>query len=149
MTRRFLPHLGLMIAGYLIAVVVASLVLLIVISLPHYAQSTSGWSNFILKGYGGGLAVLMFIMGLVAFPAWVATAIICELTALRSKFFYAFMGLATAFLAHFFFNGMDMSHIEAAYLVPSLISGVSGGLTYWAFIGKQAGAWLPKTEVKK
>lgn len=149
MSGRFLPHLGFMILGYFLAILVASLVLLLVISLPYFSQNTSGWSNFIWKGYGGGLTVLMFIMGLVAFPAWVATAIICELTALRSKYFYAFMGLATAFLAHFFFNGMDVSHIDAAYLVPSLISGVSGGLTYWAFIGKHAGAWLPQTgEVK-
>lgn len=143
MSRRFLPHLGFMILGYFLALLVASLVLLLVISLPYFSQNTSGWSNFIWKGYGGGLALLLFIMGLVAFPAWVATAVICELTALRSKYFYAFAGLATALLAHFFFNGMDLSHIEAAYLVPSLISGLSGGLTYWAFIGKQAGAWLP------
>jgi hypothetical protein len=134
-----------MIAGFLLAVVVASLVLLIVISLPHYAEGTSGWSNFIRKDLAAGLPVLMLIMALVAFPAWLVTAFICELTQLRSKYFYAFMGLATAFLAHFFFNEMDMSHIEAAFLVPSLISGLCGALTYWAFIGKQSGAWLPQS----
>jgi hypothetical protein len=147
MTRRFLPHLGLMIVGYIIAVIVASLVLLVVISLPHYTKTTSGWSSFIWKDLVGGLPVLMLIVTLVAFPAWLVTAFICELTALRSKYFYALTGLATAFLAHFFFNGMDLSHIEAAFLVPSLISGVCGGLAYWAFIGKQAGAWLPQTGV--
>jgi hypothetical protein len=147
-----LYRLMLMIAGYVAACVAASLVLTLGSAAPEWGdinqitnspdlQSIALWAVAIV-----GAAIIFAIAML---PALLVIAI-TEVFALRSVVVYGAIGAALALATAYGLNsygfdaggpaaqsGGDFAHEREVIAA----AGIAGGLVYWLFAGRKAGAW--------
>jgi uncharacterized membrane protein YvlD (DUF360 family) len=110
---------------------------LILLSGNVAAQSLGDLSEFLLAVVTIGFFYVVYH----GFHFWLLTVSIAEFGNLRSKYWFACMGLvdASSFVA-INYNGMrPMS--EGPFLISILSGGVAGGLTYWKLAGKHSGKW--------
>jgi hypothetical protein len=144
-----LYRIMMMLAGYMLACIAASLVLALGmlgsdwndlfaafgLNSAH-AQSTAMW---ILVGLG---ALIIFVVGFLPVALIVA---LTEGFALRSAIIYGVAGGALAlasafgldFAGHIASPGTDVAHEQEVFAA----AGIAGGLVYWLFAGRQAGVW--------
>jgi hypothetical protein len=139
----------MMFVGYVWACIAASLVLALGTLAPEWneffaafglqsphAQSVAMW---VVVGLG---ALVIFIVG---FLPTLLVIVIAEGFALRSVIVYGVIGAALALAAAY---GLDFGgHITAPdgdfnrEREVFAASGIAGGLVYWLFAGRKAGAW--------
>ena len=143
MKRPALLHFLLVLIGFGLAVAISCFVYTALLSLPFFFRATHGWVTIIWDDPLSAFGTLFAVNAIAVFPGWFIAMFIGELALIRSKYFYALVGAASALLAHLIFNSAFSASSDLAFLIPSMISGLCGGLTYWGFIGKQAGAWMP------
>jgi len=144
-----LVRLTMMLAGYAVACLAAALVLALGTLAPHWnevfaplgpqppqLQSAAMWVVVCLG------AIVIFFVG---FLPTLLVVIIAEGLALRSVVAYGAIGGALALAMAY---GLDF----AGYIAPAGIdiarerevfaaAGIAGGLVYWLFAGRSAGAW--------
>ncbi len=144
-----LARIFMMIVGYILACLAASLVLTLGTFAPiwndffaafgmqsHEARSAAEW---IIVGFGA------FIIFVVGFFPMLLVIVITEGFALRSIIVYGVIGGALALAMAY---GLDF----AGYVPPPDVdvarerevfaaAGIAGGLVYWLFAGRNAGAW--------
>jgi hypothetical protein len=142
----------MMIVGYICACVAASLVLTLGTLAPNWGdldalghslgEPSDGVPAVALWAVVGIGAVIVFAVGF--FPTLLAI-ILAEGFRLRSIIVYALIGAALALAAAYGldFGGYvrapdaDMIHEREVFAA----AGIAGGLVYWLFAGRRAGAW--------
>jgi hypothetical protein len=142
-------RITMMFVGYVWACVAASLVLAVATLTPQWdsffyalglqsphAQSVAMW---VVVGLG---ALVIFAVG---FLPVLLIVIVTEGFALRSVVIYGVIGAALAMVMVYGFDfagyvgapGSDLTHEREVFAA----AGIAGGLVYWLFAGRRAGAW--------
>ncbi len=140
-----LGQLVLMLAGYALASLAASTVIVALILSPF------GWTAEELPHVltGSLLVVIPFVALFVAFfaftPAMVALLAI-ELIGLKDWIWNALVGAAVGlavYLAHFDRVAIDApaSIGDAPFMLAFAAAGLAGGMAYWLVAGRSAGDW--------
>ena len=133
----------MMMFAYGLASVAASAVFTLGTLPPH-------WDDVIAAGFPplavwAIIAVGAAIIGGVAFLPTLAIVAIAEALALRSVLVYAALGGALALALSYGFDLTgDFSEPDAFFSHEREVfaaSGIAGGLVYWLFAGRRAGAW--------
>ncbi len=133
----------MMLFAYALASAAASAVFTLGMLTPH-------WDDVIAAGFPpvaawAIVAVGAAIIGGVAFLPALAMVAIAETFALRSVLIYAALGGALALAMSYGIDLTgDMNDPETYFSHEREIiaaSGIAGGLVYWLFAGRRAGAW--------
>lgn len=144
-----LARIAMMIVGYLLACLAASIVLTVGTLTPEWndlfgalgvhAREVESATLWTLAGLG---AVVIAVVGLL--PT-LLVVILAEGLALRSIIVYGVLGGALALAAAYgldFWREVGPAGGESAHEREVFAAaGIAGGLVYWLFAGRNAGAW--------
>jgi hypothetical protein len=134
----------MMMFAYGLASIAASAVFTLGTLNPHWDDVTA--AGFPPLAEWAIIAVGAAIIGSMAFLPALAIVAIGETFALRSVLFYATLGGALALALSYGFDLTgDFSEPDAFFSHEREVfaaSGIAGGLVYWLFAGRRAGAWI-------
>jgi hypothetical protein len=140
---RLLLRLVLVPLGYLVAVVVATLVIVFGSWKLGEAAAHPDTQVFAMFGFVFAAPVLLvMLLSLMWLPAAIGI-LISETFAIRSFLFHAGNGAVSAWIGWNLFGYVDDTRIPLNETLPVIAAGLAGGLTYWAIAGFSAGFWKP------
>jgi hypothetical protein len=140
---RLLLRLVLVPLGYLVAVVVATLVIVFGSWKLGEAAAHPDTQVFAMFGFVFAAPVLLvMLLSLMWLPAAIGI-LISETFAIRSFLFHAGNGAVSAWIGWNLFGYVDDTRIPLNEPLPVIAAGLAGGLTYWAIAGFSAGFWKP------
>jgi hypothetical protein len=140
---RLLLRLVLVPLGYLVAVVVATLVIVFGSWKLGEAAAHPDTQVFAMFGFVFAAPVLLvMLLSLMWLPAAIGI-LISETFAIRSFLFHAGNGAVSAWLGWNLFGYVDDTRVPLNEPLPVIAAGLAGGLTYWAIAGFSAGFWKP------
>ena len=140
---RLLLRFVLVPLGYVVAVVVATLVIVLGSWKLGAAAAHPDTVAFAIFGFVFAAPVLLVtLLSVMWLPAAIGV-LISEAFAIRSFIFHAANGAASAWLGWNLFGYIDDAHIPLNEPLPVIAAGVAGGLAYWAIAGFSAGFWKP------
>ena len=140
---RLLLRFVLVPLGYLVAVVVATLVIVFGSWKLGEAAAHPDTQVFAMFGFVFAAPVLLvMLLSLMWLPAAIGI-LISETFAIRSFLFHAGNGAVSAWIGWNLFGYVDDTRIALNDPFPVIAAGLAGGLTYWAIAGFSAGFWKP------
>jgi hypothetical protein len=140
---RLLLRFVLVPLGYLVAVVVATLVIVFGSWKLGEAAAHPDTQVFAMFGFVFAAPVLLvMLLSLMWLPAAIGI-LISETFAIRSFLFHAGNGAVSAWIGWNLFGYVDDTRIPLNETLPVIAAGLAGGLTYWAIAGFSAGFWKP------
>jgi hypothetical protein len=140
---RLLLRLVLVPLGYLVAVVVATLVIVFGSWRLGEAAAHPDAQVFAIFGFMFAAPVLLvMLLSLMWLPAAIGI-LISETFAIRSFLFHAGNGAVSAWIGWNLFGYVDDTRIPLNEPLPVIAAGLAGGLVYWAIAGFSAGFWKP------
>ncbi|HEX2352524.1 MAG TPA: hypothetical protein VHJ16_07070 [Xanthobacteraceae bacterium] len=140
---RLLLRLVLVPLGYLVAVVVATLVIVFGSWKLGEAAAHPDTQVFAMFGFVFAAPVLLvMLLSLMWLPAAIGI-LISETFAIRSFLFHAGNGAVSAWIGWNLFGYVDDTRVPLNEPLPVIAAGLAGGLTYWAIAGFSAGFWKP------
>jgi hypothetical protein len=140
---RLLLRLVLVPLGYLVAVVVATLVIVFGSWKLGEAAAHPDTQVFAMFGFVFAAPVLLvMLLSLMWLPAAIGV-LISETFAIRSLLFHAGNGAVSAWIGWNLFGYVDDTRVPLNEPLPVIAAGLAGGLTYWAIAGFSAGFWKP------
>jgi hypothetical protein len=140
---RLLLRLVLVPLGYLVAVAVATLVIIFGSWKLGEAAAHPDTQLFAMFGFVFAAPVLLVtLLSLMWLPAAIGI-LISETFAIRSFLFHAGNGAVSAWIGWNLFGYVDDTRIPLNEPLPVIAAGLAGGLTYWAIAGFSAGFWKP------
>ena len=129
--------------GYVLAVVVATLVIVFGSWRLGEAAAHPDTQAFAMFGFVFAAPVLLVVLlSLMWLPAAIGI-LISEAFAIRSFVFHAGNGVVSALVGWNLFGYLDDSGIALNEPLPVIAAGLAGGLAYWAIAGCSAGFWKP------
>src|SRR5215467_737111 len=129
--------------GYVVAVVVATLVIVFGSWRLGEAAAHPDTQAFAMFGLAFAAPVLLvMLLSLMWLPAAIGI-LVSEAFAIRSFVFHAANGAASAFIGWSLFGYIDDSGVPLNEPLPVIAAGLAGGLAYWAIAGFTAGFWKP------
>jgi hypothetical protein len=131
--------------GYFVAVVVATLVILIGSWKLGPVAVTSDPDAQAVAVFGFMFAAPILLVMLLS-VMWLPCAIgilVSEAFAIRSWMFHAGNGAVSAWIGWNLFGYIDASRILVNRPLAVIAAGLAGGLAYWAITGWSAGFWKP------
>ena len=142
---RFLLRFLLVPCGYIAAVIVGTLVILLGSwRLGEFAAlSDPDVPPFVIIGLAVAGPILLTVLVSIM---WLPSAIgilIAETFALRSWIFHATNGAVSAWIGWQLFGDFDASQIPLNEPMSIIAAGLAAGFTYWAIAGWNAGFWKP------
>jgi hypothetical protein len=140
---RLLLRFVLVPLGYLVAVVVATLVIVFGSWKLGEAAAHPNTQLFAMFGFVFAAPVLLVtLLSLMWLPAAIGI-LISETFAIRSFLFHAGNGAVSAWIGWNLFGYIDDTRVALNDPLPVIAAGLAGGLTYWAIAGFSAGFWKP------
>jgi hypothetical protein len=142
---RFILRLLLIPLGYFVAVVVATLVIVIGSWNLAPVAVTSDPDAQVVAVFGFVFAAPVLLVMLLS-VMWLPCAIgilLSEAFAIRSWMFHAGNGAVSAWLGWSLFGYIDDSRVPLNRPLAVIAAGLAGGLAYWAIAGWSAGFWKP------
>jgi hypothetical protein len=140
---RLLLRFVLVPLGYLVAVVVATLVIVFGSWKLGEAAAHPNTQLFAMFGFVFAAPVLLVtLLSLMWLPAAIGI-LISETFAIRSFLFHAGNGAVSAWIGWNLFGYIDDTRVSLNEPLPVIAAGLAGGLTYWAIAGFSAGFWKP------
>jgi hypothetical protein len=142
---RLLLRLLLVPLGYFVAVVVATLVIVIGSWNLAPVAVTSDPDAQVVAVFGFVFAapvLLVMLLSVMWLPAGIGI-LLSEGFAIRSWMFHAGNGAVSAWLGWSLFGYIDDSRIPLNRPLAVIAAGLAGGLAYWAIAGWSAGFWKP------
>jgi hypothetical protein len=140
---RLLLRFVLVPLGYLVAVVVATLVIVFGSWKLGEAAAHPDTQVFAMFGFVFAAPVLLvMLLSLMWLPAAIGI-LISETFAIRSFLFHAGNGAVSAWIGWNLFGYVDDTRIPLNEPLPVIAAGLAGGLIYWAIAGFSAGFWKP------
>src|SRR5882724_8074791 len=140
---RLLLRFVLVPLGYLVAVVVATLVIVFGSWKLGEAAAHPDTQAFAIFGFVFAAPVLLImLLSLMWLPAAIGI-LISETFAIRSFIFHAGNGAMSAFIGWNLFGYIDDTSVPLNEPLPVIAAGLAGGLAYWAVAGFSAGVWKP------
>ena len=140
---RLLLRFVLVPLGYLVAVVVATLVIVFGSWKLGEAAAHPDTQVFAMFGFVFAAPVLLvMLLSLMWLPAAIGI-LISETFAIRSFLFHAGNGAVSAWIGWNLFGYVDDTRVPLNEPLPVIAAGLAGGLTYWAIAGFSAGFWKP------
>jgi hypothetical protein len=150
MSRPLLIHMAFMALGYIMAVAVATTIFVGALGLAALALNQPSYFPFIGDDTGyinywlevpRTTVMGFFITGIFAFPVWSLSALYAEIKGEQRRYWYCGAG-AVAGVAAFVTVGLGGNFMSAPlHTLDASLSGLLGGLTYWAIAGRHSGAW--------
>jgi hypothetical protein len=138
---RLLLRLVLVPLGYLVAVVVATLVIVFGSWKLGEAAAHPDTQVFAMFGFVFAAPVLLvMLLSLMWLPAAIGI-LISETFAIRSFLFHAGNGAVSAWIGWNLFGYVDDTRVPLNEPLTVIAAGLAGGLTYWAIAGFSAGFW--------
>jgi hypothetical protein len=129
---RLLLRFVLVPLGYVVAVVVATLVIVL-----------GSWKLGAIFGFVFAAPVLLvMLLSLMWLPAAIGI-LISEAFAIRSFIFHAGNGAVSAWIGWSLFGYVDDTRVPLNEPLPVLAAGLAAGLAYWLIAGASAGFWKP------
>jgi hypothetical protein len=131
--------------GYFVAVVVATLVIVIGSWNLAPVAVTSDPDAQVVAIFGfvfAGPVLLVMLLSVMWLPAAIGI-LISEAFAIRSWMFHAGNGAVSAWIGWSLFGYIDDSRIPINRPLAVIAAGLAGGLAYWAIAGWNAGFWKP------
>jgi hypothetical protein len=131
--------------GYFVAVVVATLVIVIGSWNLAPVAVTSDPDAQVVAVFGFVFAAPVLLVMLLS-VMWLPAAIgilLSEGFAIRSWMFHAGNGAVSAWIGWSLFGYIDDSRIPLNRPLAVIAAGLAGGLAYWAIAGWSAGFWKP------
>ncbi len=142
---RLLLRFVLIPLGYFVAVVVATLVIVIGSWNLAPVAVTSDPDAQVVAVFGFVFAAPVLLVMLLS-VMWLPCAIgilLSEGFAIRSWMFHAANGAVSAWLGWSLFGYIDDSRVPLNRPLAVIAAGLAGGLAYWAIAGWSAGFWKP------
>src|SRR5262245_12531879 len=140
---RLLLRFVLVPLGYFVAVVVATLVIVLGSWKLGAAAAHPDTQAFAIFGFVFAAPVLLImLLSLMWLPAAIGI-LISEAFAIRSFMFHAGNGAVSAFIGWSLFGYVDDTRIPLNEPLPVLAAGLAAGLAYWLIAGASAGFWKP------
>jgi hypothetical protein len=140
---RLLLRFVLVPLGYVVAVVVATLVIVLGSWKLGAAAAHPDTQAFAIFGFVFAAPVLLvMLLSLMWLPAAIGI-LISEAFAIRSFVFHAGNGAVSAFIGWSLFGYVDDTRIPLNEPLPVLAAGLAAGLAYWLIAGASAGFWKP------
>ncbi|HET7022685.1 MAG TPA: hypothetical protein VFI58_18400 [Xanthobacteraceae bacterium] len=140
---RLLLRLLLVPLGYVVAVVVATLVIVFGSWRLGEAAGHPDTQAFAMFGLVFAAPVLLvMLLSLMWLPAAIGI-FVPEAFAIRSFVFHAANGAVSALIGWNLFGYIDESGVPLNEPLPVIAAGLAGGLAYWAIAGFSAGFWKP------
>ena len=143
MRRALGAHAVRMLFAYLAAAISCTSVMALVLGASILLSG-----NVVAKTLGGLVEFLFAIATIGSFIAvyngflyWLLAVSIAEFGNLRSKYWFACMGMVDAFSYVAIHQGGFGLFSDLRWLISILSGGVAGGVTYWALAGKHSGKW--------
>jgi hypothetical protein len=143
MRRAFLGHLFMILLGYALAAFAAAATISLIARLPSKSPDPYYWSKVFSYGpdIPGALLVGAYVVSIYAFPGWLVSVIIAEISKEQRAYAFAAAGVLTALLALYLADmGIEFTSMSVLSF-GLLIGGFFGGLVYWAVAGKRSGHW--------
>src|SRR6266545_4372313 len=140
---RLLLRFVLVPLGYVVAVVVATLVIVLGSWKLGAAAAHPDTQAFAIFGFVFAAPVLLvMLLSLMWLPAAIGI-LISEAFAIRSFVFHAGNGAVSAWIGWSLFGYVDDKSAALKEPLPVIAAGLAGGLAYWAIAGFSAGFWKP------
>jgi hypothetical protein len=140
---RLLLRFVLVPLGYFVAVVVATLVIVLGSWRLGEAAAHPDTQVFAIFGFVFAAPVLLvMLLSLMWLPAAIGI-LISETFAIRSFLFHAGNGAVSALIGWNLFGYIDETGIPLNEPLAVIAAGLAGGLAYWAIAGFSAGFWRP------
>ena len=140
---RLLLRFVLVPLGYFVAVVVATLVIVLGSWRLGQAAAHPDTQAFAIFGFVFAAPVLLvMLLSLMWLPAAIGI-LISETFAIRSFLFHAGNGAVSALIGWTLFGYIDDTGIPLNEPLAVIAAGLAGGLAYWAIAGFSAGFWKP------
>ncbi len=140
---RLLLRVLLVPLGYLVAVVVGTLVIVFGSWKLAAAAADADAQAFAIFGFVFAAPVLLvMLLSVMWLPAAIGI-LISEAFAIRSFMFHAGNGAVSAWIGWGLFGYLDDARIPLNQPLPVIAAGLAGGLAYWAVAGWSAGFWKP------
>jgi len=140
---RLLLRFVLVPLGYFVAVVVATLVIVLGSWRLGEAAAHPDTQVFAIFGFVFAAPVLLvMLLSLMWLPAAIGI-LISETFAIRSFLFHAGNGAVSALIGWNLFGYIDETGIALNEPLAVIAAGLAGGLAYWAIAGFSAGFWRP------
>jgi hypothetical protein len=140
---RFVSHLlrfVLIIAGFIAAIVAASLFMLALVW-GGMLRGDPETERLMSLAVGLSLPVVTAFAGYYAFVPGIAFAVLSEIAARRSWLFHSAGGMAVAIIALAIRSDMT---VRPGILMIVLAAGAVGGTVYWLIVGRSAGTMLDR-----
>jgi hypothetical protein len=142
-------NLAWMVFGYLVAVLVATLVTVALILVFSAFPDGGRFGSFytVAKDVASFIYVGLLITVSYAFPGWLISVIIAAYRSISDKRYFIIAGALTALLAHLILAGLSgggpMFNMtgEPSSVVCSVIGGLCGGWAYWRVAMVRFGRW--------
>ena len=129
--------------GYLAAVVVATLVIVLGSWKLAAAAADPDTQVFAVFGFAFAAPVLLvMLLSVMWIPAGIGV-LLSETFAIRSFLFHAANGAVSAWIGWSLFGYLGDSDVPLNQPLPVIAAGLAGGLAYWAIAGWSAGFWKP------
>ncbi len=143
MTRPFFIHFLFMALGYALAVLVATTVVVLIQGAPTIFPDQGAWGSFYryLNDFPAKFLFGLMMTALYGLPGWLISVVIAEWQGKRGKYWFAFAGVLTAFLAILFASRFQRLFDDWLMNGGILVGGFCGGLAYWAVAGKTSANW--------
>src|SRR5262249_25829031 len=140
---RLLLRVLLVPLGYVVAVVVATLVIVFGSWRLGEAAAHPDTQAFAMFGLVFAAPVLLvMLLSLMWLPAAIGV-LVSEAFAIRSSVFTAATGAVSALTGWTFFGYRADGGVALTEPLPVIAAGLGGGLAYWAIAGFSAGFWKP------
>jgi hypothetical protein len=140
---RLLLRFVLVPLGYFVAVVVATLVIVLGSWRLGQAAAHPDTQVFAIFDFVFAAPVLLvMLLSLMWLPAAIGI-LISETFAIRSFLFHAGNGAVSALIGWNLFGYIDETGIPLNEPLAVIAAGLAGGLAYWAIAGFSAGFWKP------
>ncbi len=142
--------LAWMVLGYLVAVLVATLVTVALIlalsALPDGGQFGSFYN--LIKDVAGFITVGLLITVSYAFPGWLICVVIAAYRSLNRRVYFLISGALTALLANALLEGLSGGGLMfnatgelGGVVLASIVGGAFGGWAYWRVAVVRFGKW--------
>jgi hypothetical protein len=149
MRRAFFGHMVLMLLGYALAVIFATLVALLALSIlapllnpPRPASFADFWRDLPTVYLVG----VILLTGAFALPGWLVFTVFAEIRGERRMYWFAAAGMLAAILAQVLIGLGRGIFGWPSMFVGSLPGGFAGGAAYWAVAGRRSGEWRKPLE---
>lgn len=145
----FFGHLFMMLLGYALAVIVATLVALLALSIlapllnPARPASFADFWRDLPTVY---LVGVILLTGAFALPGWLVSTIFAEFRGERRMYWFAAAGMLAAILAQVLIGLGRGVFGWPSMFVGSLPGGFVGGVAYWSIAGRHSGEWRKPLE---